>query len=418
MPRDQDPSDVADENSSADDPTPHTTPSRSSVGEVAREFSRLGVTSFGGPVAHLGYFRTAFVERLRWLSDRAYADLVALCQFLPGPASSQVGMAVGLSRAGYRGMAVAWAGFTLPSVIALVLFAYAVDSLGDISSSGWIAGLKAVAVAVVAHALLGMVKNLAADRERATIAAGAMIFALLVPGSFGQVGAILAAGAIGVVWLRATSADPDAHLPLPVRPSVGIVSLLLFFGLLVGLPMLVTLTSNDGLRLFDVFYRSGALVFGGGHVVLPLLQAEMVETGMIGMEEFLAGYGAAQAVPGPLFTFAGYLGTLNTTGPDGILGATIATFGIFLPATLLVLGVAPFWNRVRHIPTIRRALLGINAGVVGILAAALYDPVFTSGITGPIAMAIAAAAFVALQSWKVAPWIVVVLGALAGWAFL
>lgn len=396
----------------------HPTAPEGGVGEVAREFSRLGVTSFGGPVAHLGYFRTAFVERLRWMSDRAYADLVALCQFLPGPASSQVGMAVGLSRAGYRGMAVAWAGFTIPSIIALVLFGYAVDSLGDISNAGWIAGLKAVAVAVVAHALLGMAKNLASDRERATLAAGAMVFVLLVPGAFGQVGAIAAAGVVGILWLRAKIDDADAHLPLPVRPAVGIASLVLFVALLAAVPLLVTITNNDALRLFDVFYRSGALVFGGGHVVLPLLQAEMVETGMVGVEEFLAGYGAAQAVPGPLFTFAAYLGALNEGGPNGILGAALATVGIFLPATLLVLGVAPFWNRVRQIPLIRRALLGVNAGVVGILAAALYDPVFTSGITGPVTMAIGVAAFIALHSWKLAPWIVVVLGALAGWVFL
>lgn len=384
-------------------------------------FLRLGLTSFGGPVAHLGYFREAFVERRRWLGDRAYADLVALCQFLPGPASSQVGMAIGLQRAGIGGLLAAWAAFTLPSAILLVAFAYGVTALGDLSSAGWIHGVKAAAVAVVAHAVLGMARTLTPDAKRATIAVAGMIVVFLVPSAFAQVAVIATAGTIGLVWLRPqTAATAPESEPFLVRVPrwAAIASLGVFAILLAGLPLLASATGDGAANLFDVFYRAGTLVFGGGHVVLPLLEAGTVQTGLIDHDVFLAGYGAAQAVPGPLFTFAAYLGAATTSPPSGLLGAGIALFAIFLPATLLVVGVLPFWDRLRRAPLAQRALMGVNAGVVGILAAALYTPVFTEGVTSVAALGIAAAAFVALTSWKAPAWAVVIAAGLIGWAVL
>src|SRR5690625_756693 len=387
------------------------------VVEVFLVFLRLGVTSFGGPVAHLGYFREAFVERRCWLTDRAYADLVALCQFLPGPASSQVGMAIGLQRAGLLGLLAAWLGFTLPSAILLVGFAYGAAAFGEAIGSGWLVGLKAAAVAVVAHAVLGMAKTLTPDARRATIAVGALILVLLVPGVLAQVAAIVAAGIVGWVWLRpsiAPAEDADA-LPVKVPRAVSIGSLILFVLLLAILPILTQVTGNGAISLADVFYRAGALVFGGGHVVLPLLEAEIVQTGLVESDAFLAGYGAAQAVPGPLFTFAAYLGAVTLTGPSGIAGASIALVAIFLPSALLIIGALPFWERLRHARFAQRALAGVNAGVVGILAAALYTPVFTQGITGVGTLALAAVAFVALTMWKTPAWAVVLAAALIGW---
>lgn len=385
-----------------------------SVTEVFTAFLRLGVTSFGGPVAHLGYFREAFVVRRRWLGERAYADLVALCQFLPGPASSQVGMAIGLARAGVRGLVAAWCGFTLPSAILLVLFALGVSLVGDVAGAGWIHGLKAAAVAVVAQAVLGMARNLIHDRRHATIAAAVMIIILLAPSAIIQVAAIAIAGLVGVVWLTSTDAVDDQDqdtFTVRVRRRVAVTCLVAFFALLAVLPVLAAVTGDGVLRLTDTFYRAGALVFGGGHVVLPLLQAETVATGLVGSNDFLAGYGAAQAVPGPLFTFAAYLGSVTTSGPTGVLGAAIALVAIFLPSALLVIGALPFWSRLRHSPRARRALAGINAGVVGLLAAALYTPVFTGGISGPMALAVAVAAFVALTQWSAPPWAVVIVAA-------
>ncbi len=403
-------------------PSPPTRKRRhpGTVGEVFLVFLRLGLTSFGGPVAHLGYFREAFVERRKWLGDRAYADLVALCQFLPGPASSQVGMAIGLQRAGFGGLLAAWAGFTLPSAILLVAFAYGVTALGDLSNAGWIHGVKAAAVAVVAHAVLGMARTLTPDAKRATIAVAGMIVVLLVPSAFAQVAVIAAAGIVGLVWLRPQAATASESEPFAVRVPrwVAIASLAVFTVLLAGLPALSAATGDGAARLFDVFYRAGALVFGGGHVVLPLLEAGTVQTGLIDHDVFLAGYGAAQAVPGPLFTFAAYLGTMTTSPPSGPLGAGIALVAIFLPATLLVVGVLPFWDRLRRAPLAQRALMGVNAGVVGILAAALYTPVFTEGVTSAASLAIAAAAFVALTSWKAPAWAVVIAASLIGWAVL
>lgn len=390
------------------------------AGEVFRVFLLLGLTSFGGPVAHLGYFREAFVQRRRWLDEAAYADLVALCQFLPGPASSQVGMAIGLNRAGYLGMLAAWTAFTLPSALMLVAFAFGLDALGTVNA-GLLAGLKAAAVAVVAHALIGMARTLSPDRERATIAALALCITLALPSAFGQVAAILVGGFAGVLWLRAHSeAVPQApHIPLAatVGPRAAIAALVAFFTLLALLPLGAHMTGDAVFALVDSFYRTGALVFGGGHVVLPLLQAEMVQTGQVAHDAFLAGYGAAQAVPGPLFTFAAYLGAVKTDAPTGLLGAALATVAIFLPSALLIIGGVRYWDLLRANALARRALMGVNAAVVGLLGAAFYDPVFAQGAAQPSAFAIAVLAFVALALWKSPPWAVVAsagaLGALA-----
>lgn len=385
-------------------------------------FLRLGLTSFGGPVAHLGYFREAFVERRAWLSEKAYADLVSLCHFLPGPASSQVGMALGLQRAGFRGMLAAWIAFTAPSWILLVAFAYGISAAGDLADAGWVLGLKAAAVAVVAHAVLSMGRALSPDAPRATIAAAVMIAVLLSPHPVAQVAALAMAGVVGLLWLRPESAPisrDDAFTVRVPKPTAGIC-LSVFAALLVGLPLLATLTGNATAGVADIFYRTGALVFGGGHVVLPLLQAETVNSGLIDADAFLAGYGAAQAVPGPLFTFAGFVGASSSAEVTGILGAVIATVAIFLPAMLLTVGALPLWERWRGNALARRALAGVNAGVVGMLAAALYHPVFTAGVldAGVGALVVAVAGFVALHSWRVPAWAVVAAAAALGWALL
>ena len=382
--------------------------------EVLRVFTRLGLTSFGGPVAHLGYFREEFVTRRGWFDDRTYADLVALCQFLPGPASSQVGMGIGLSRAGYPGALAAWIGFTLPSAVALVLFAYGVSVLGDISGVGWIHGLKVAAVAVVAQAVLGMMRSLAPDKERATLAVAAAVMVLAVPSAWGQIGAI-ALGALAVLWLprSATPADP-VSLPLRVGRTAGAAFLALFFVLLVGLPLLAAQLPSHAITVFEAFYRAGSLVFGGGHVVLPLLQASVVPPGWVGNDAFLAGYGAAQAVPGPLFTFAAYLGAIMGPQPNGWAGAALCLVAVFLPSFLLVMGALPFWEDLRRKPAAQAALRGVNAAVVGLLLAALYDPVWTAGIRSASDFALAAAAFLLLFMWQTPPWLVVLLSAAAG----
>lgn len=392
---------------------------RGSAWEVFTTFLGLGLTSFGGPVAHLGYFREAFVVRRGWLGERAYADLVALCQFLPGPASSQVGMAIGLQRAGLTGMLAAWTAFTLPSAMALVAFAYGLGVLGATGDAGWLNGLKAAAVAVVAHAVLGMARTLTPDRQRATIAVAAMAAVLAVPLAGTQVVVILLAGAAGLVWLR-PDVDGGDHEPWPTRVSrrAALACLVVFAGLLVALPLVAAATTDPTIRFADGFFRSGSLVFGGGHVVLPLLEAQTVQTGQVDHSTFLAGYGAAQAVPGPLFTFAAFLGYVTRSGPDGLLGSALALVAIFLPAALLVAGALPFWQRLRNAPKARSALLGVNAAVVGILAAALYTPVFTAGVRGPASMAVAAVALVALAAWRAPAWAVVLGAATAGAAFL
>jgi chromate transporter len=382
--------------------------------EVLAVFFRLGLTSFGGPVAHLGYFRDEFVMRRRWLDDRGYADLVALCQFLPGPASSQVGIAIGLLRARYAGALAAWIGFTLPSAIAMVLFGYGIAALGDTSGSGWLHGLKVAAVAVVAQAVLGMARSLAPDRSRATLAVVAAIITLTLPSVWGEIGAIVLGGVAGVTLFRGDVEIAPNSLPLRVRRSVGTVLLLLFFVLLIGLPLLASAIPSHALAEFDAFYRAGSLVFGGGHVVLPLLQAAVVPPGWVTNEAFLAGYGAAQAVPGPLFTFAAYLGTVMGPQPNGWAGALICLSAIFLPSFFLVIGALPFWEQLRRRPLAQAALRGVNAAVVGLLLAALYQPVWTVGITSAADFALAVAAFLLLFMWQTPPWLVVMLSAAAG----
>jgi chromate transporter len=381
---------------------------------VLAVFLRLGLTSFGGPVAHLGYFREEFVARRRWLDDRSYADLVALCQFLPGPASSQVGIAVGLLRGGYAGALAAWVGFTLPSALAMVAFAYGVAALGDVSGSGWLHGLKVAAVAVVAQAVLGMARTLAPDRPRATLAVAAAIVVLAVPTAWGQLGAIFLGGVVGVALLRGKAEPDHAALPLRVSRATGVVFLVLFFAMLLGLPLLAALTPFQSVKELDVFYRTGSLVFGGGHVVLPLLQAAVVQPGWVGNDAFLAGYGAAQAVPGPLFTFAAYLGAVMRPEPNGWLGAIVCLAAIFFPSFLLVIGAMPFWEELRRKVTAQAVLRGVNAAVVGLLLAALYQPVWTSSITNAADFALTMSAFLLLFMWKTPPWLVVILCAIAG----
>jgi chromate transporter len=382
--------------------------------EVLSVFTRLGLTSFGGPVAHLGYFRAEFVERRRWFDDRTFADIVALCQFLPGPASSQVGIAVGLSRAGYLGALAAWLGFTLPSAILMVLFAYGVTSLGNVSDVGWIHGLKVAAVAVVAQAVLGMMRTLAPDRERASVAVAATVLVLAVPSAWGQIGAIVLGALIGMLLPRPAVASDHAALPLKVGRTTGAVFLAVFFVLLAGLPLLLAAIPSHVLAVFEAFYRAGSLVFGGGHVVLPLLQASVVPPGWVSNDTFLAGYGAAQAVPGPLFTFAAYLGAVMIPAPNGWLGAILCLVAMFLPSFLLVIGALPFWEQLRGKPAAQAALRGVNAAVVGVLLAALYNPVWTAGITKASDFALAALAFLLLFMWQTPPWLVVLLSAAAG----
>jgi chromate transporter len=386
----------------------------SRVAEVLAVATRLGLTSFGGPVAHLGYFREEYVVRRRWLDEPAYADLVALCQFLPGPASSQVGIAIGITRAGLLGGLAAWIGFTLPSALLLVAFAYGVRAL-DVGDAGWLHGLKVAAVAVVAWAVWGMARALAPDRARATLALAAAIAAILFPSGAGQVAIIGIAALVGL-RLPGGAAPATSSTPVPVSHTLGVVSLGLFFALLLLLPAARQLWPSHALAMIDSFYRAGSLVFGGGHVVLPLLQAEVVPPGWVTTEQFVAGYGAAQAVPGPLFTFAAYLGASMRTPPTGMAGATLALIAIFLPSFLLVIGALPFWTRLRASPRFQSALRGINAAVVGLLLAALYNPVWTSAIKSPADVALALAAFALLALWKLPAWVVVLFAAAAGQA--
>lgn len=391
-----------------------TTREPGAVWEVFRVFLKLGSTSFGGPIAHLGYFRAEFVERRKWMNDREYADLVALSQFLPGPASSQVGFGVGLLRAGAWGAIAAFVAFTLPSAVLMVAFAYGASLFTGPVGEGLLEGLKIVAVAIVAQAVWGMARTLTPDRARAGIAVIAVLTAILLAGTVGQVAAIVLGAIGGILFCRHTvSSEPDM-LSFPVRPAVGIVSLVLFVVLLVGAPILAAATGSGAVTLFDAFSRAGALVFGGGHVVLPLLQAGVVDPGWVTNAQFLAGYGAAQAVPGPLFTFAGYLGAIADVGPGGVLGALIALVAVFLPGFLLLTGVLPFWNAFRRHAWAQAIMRGANAAVVGILAAALYSPVFTTAITGPGPFCLAVICFVLLISWKLPPWAVVIIGAGGG----
>lgn len=385
------------------------------VSEVFRAFLRLGVTSFGGPVAHLGYFRDDLVVRRKWMDDRAYADLVALCQFLPGPASSQVGFAMGLQRAGIAGALAAFVAFTLPSAALLVAFAGGAALVDGPIGEGLIAGLKIVAVAIVAHAVLGMARTLTPDAPRAGIAVVGLALALLLPGAPGQLGALAVGVIAGLLLLRGATEPLGPSLPpFGVRRGVAVACLAVFLGLLIALPVLTAVTGAGTVTLADAFYRAGALVFGGGHVVLPLLQGGVVEPGWVAPDTFLTGYAAAQAVPGPLFTFAAYLGDVSTVGPGGVAGAGIALAAIFLPGFLVLVGVLPFWDAVRDKPRIRAAMRGANAAVVGILAAALYTPVFTTAVTGPGPFVLAAIGFVLLTAFRAPAWAVVLVGAAGG----
>ncbi|WP_425104554.1 chromate efflux transporter [Ancylobacter sp.] len=387
--------------------------------EVFLTFLRLGLTSFGGPVAHLGFFREDLVKRRRWLSEESYASLVALCQFLPGPASSQVGMAVGLMRAGPLGMAAAWVAFTLPSALLMLAFAYGVTHADKAGlAGGWLAGLKVAAVAIVADAVLGMAKNLCPDRTRRSLALVAAAAAAMVPGALGQIGIIAGGALIGLAFSRLDGVavtEPVRH-HLPGRMA-SLAAFALFALLLVGLPLLAQATGNAGISLFDTLYRAGALVFGGGHVVLPLIEAELVKPGGLTREVFLAGYGAAQAVPGPLFSFAAYVGAVMPVPPNGIAGGLLALVAAFLPSALLVFAALRFWTRLAANRRVRDGLAGINAAVVGLLGAALWDPVFTSSVTSGRSFALALLAYLALALWRVPAWAVVA-GAAVGGAIL
>ena len=378
-------------------------------------FLRLGLTSFGGPVAHLGYFREELVVRRRWLSERNYADLVALCQFLPGPASSQVGMALGLARAGYPGALAAWLGFTLPSAVALILFALGLAHWGDAVPAGLLHGLKVVAVAVVAQAVWGMARSLCPDAPRISLMAVAACAVLWWSSAWAQVLVLALAALVGLWMLAPGQGAAHEPLPIPVGRRAGMAWLALFVALLLGLPWAAAVFPHATLAVADAFYRAGSLVFGGGHVVLPLLQAELVPTGWVDQDTFLAGYGAAQAVPGPLFTFAAFLGASLQMGPQGVWGALVCLLAIFAPSFLLVAGALPFWEGLRAHPRMQAALAGVNAAVVGLLVAALYQPVWTSAIHTPQDFALALLAGVALMAWKLPPWLAVAASAGAGW---
>lgn len=385
------------------------------VAEVFGAFIKLGLTSFGGPIAHLGYFRSEFVERRRWLDDRSYSDLVALCQFLPGPASSQVGMALGLGRAGWAGLLAAWAGFTLPSAIALVLFAFGIAQYQGLAQSGWVHGLKVVAVAVVAQAVWGMAKSLCPDRPRAALAILSALLTLALPSALGQVSAIAVAGLLGWWQLKVPQPGGGQGHRYPVSRRLGLLALCLFCAPLIALPLWAAVTGSPTVKLLEGIYRSGALVFGGGHVVLPLLQSAVVPEGIVSSADFLAGYGAAQAVPGPLFTFSAYLGAVANGPLHGWIGGLALLLTIFLPAFFMLVGALPFWEGLRHRVGIQTAMAGINAGVVGILVSALYDPVWTSAIHGKADFGLALLSFGLLTVGRVPPALVVLLAGLLGW---
>jgi chromate transporter len=384
--------------------------------EVFRVFLKLGVSSFGGPIAHIGYFREEFVVRRRWLDEQAFVDLVALCQFLPGPASSQTGFSIGLIRAGYAGALAAWTGFTLPSAMVMVLFAYGAGAIGGSLGTGLLHGLKLVAVAIVAQAVWGMARTLCPDRQRASIAALSALIILFSTSSIAQIGAIALGGVLGLWLCRGAPPAVEGYIHMPVSRRAGLVALTAFFVLLAGLPIAQHLTHSSGVALFDAFYRSGALVFGGGHVVLPLLREAFVAPGWVSDDTFLAAYGAAQAVPGPLFTFAAYLGFVVTPSPHGLPGAALGLFGIFLPGMLILVGALPFWDSFRKRESAQAVMRGVNAAVVGLLGAALYNPLWTTSVKTPGDFGIALVGFVLLTAWRAPPLVVVIVSALGGMA--
>ena len=374
--------------------------------EVFLTALRLGLTSFGGPIAHLSYFHDEYVKKKKWINENAYADLVALCQFLPGPASSQVGMAIGLSRAGVLGAILSWIGFTLPSAIILILFGLGLSHIDISYHQHWLHGLKVVAVAVVAQAVLGMGKKLCPDKERVTIAIVSSVIVLLVHSAIIQILVLVAAGIYGAYFIKPSSELPHEPYHKGSR-KIGILFLIAFVTLLVLLPLLRAILQRQEINLFDSFYRAGALVFGGGHVVLPFLQAEVVPSGWVTNDLFMAGYGVANAIPGPLFAFSAYLGAVSSTSPNGWMGAFICLIAAFLPSFLLVVGALPFWEKLRSLPKIRQSMIGVSAAVVGILLAALYNPVWTSAIFSPKDFALAAVGFMFLEYWKLPSWVVV-----------
>lgn len=386
---------------------------RSSLSEIFLVFLRLGCTSFGGPIAHLGYFHSEFVTRRRWVDASTYADLVALCQFLPGPASSQVGLALGLGRGGYAGALVAWAGFTLPSALLLTAFGIGLFHFSSYLPGGMLHGFKLAAVVVVAQALWGMATQLCPDRERIGIAIIAAVLAAIFPSIIGQLAGILLGAVTGSLIRTRQSDEIPSHDRMGNR-TVAVISIVAFLTLLILLPLAATMSGRNDLRLIDVFYRAGSLVFGGGHVVLPLLQSEIVATGLVSRDAFLAGYGVAQAIPGPLFTIAAYLGAVSTLEPNGFAGATLCLLSIFLPGALLVFGILPFWESLRKHTMVRRSVAGINAAVVGLLLLAFYDPVWVSAITAPKDFLIAGVGYVLLAFWRIPSWGIVGLCAIAG----
>ena len=390
---------------------------RGSALEVLWVATKLGLTSFGGPIAHLGYFHDEYVRRRKWIDEHSYADLMALCQFAPGPTSSKVGFSLGLLRAGYWGGLAAWAGFTLPSALIMLLFAFGATALSGPVGTGLLHGLKLVAVAIVAQAVWGMARTLCPDRERASIACVSALIVLLGTSAFSQLATIVF-GALAGTWLcRHTGTIRAEHAPIKVSRRVGVAALVAFGGLLFGLPLLRSLTGSQAIAMMDAFYRSGALVFGGGHVVLPLLRGAVVAPGWVSDDAFLAGYGAAQAVPGPLFTFATYLGAVMRPAPNGVPGAALGLFMIFLPGLLLHLGTLPFWERFRRRQGTQAVMRGINAAVVGLLGAALYSPIWTSSVQRPQDFAIALVGFILLMAWKAPPVVVVAMSAVGGAAF-
>jgi chromate transporter len=380
-----------------------------SLMEILASSSKLGLTSFGGPIAHLGYFKKEYVDRRKWINDETYADIIALCQFLPGPASSQVGISIGIIRGGVLGGIISWLGFTLPSVIMLALFALAYQKF-NISNSGIVHGLKITAVAVVAQAILGMGKKLTPDKQRITIAIISAAATLAIPSVFGQIAIIILAGILGVLLYKNENLPSISPISINISKKAGILAWVLFFGLIIALPLLRQQFQNSLFNIFDIFYRVGSLVFGGGHVVLPLIEREVVPSGLITAEQFIAGYAAAQAVPGPLFTLASYIGTMI----NGLSGMITATVAMFLPSFLLVIGSLPFLNEIRKHPKFQSALVGINAAVVGILLAAFFNPVWISSIKTNYDFIAATALFGLLEFWKLAPWKVVIIGALSG----
>jgi chromate transporter len=382
--------------------------------EVLVTFLKLGLTSFGGPIAHIGYFHKEIVARRRWVDDAAYTDLVALCQFLPGPASSQVGFSLGLIRAGFWGGLAAWIGFTLPSAVLMVAFAYGAGALSGQIGKGVLHGLKLVAVAIVAQAVWDMACRLCSDPQRASIAAVAALLVLLSSSLITPIVAIFLGGFCGVFFCRHPASVSRGSLKVTVSRGVGVMSLLMFILLLVGLPLSRGVGSPQGMALFEAFYRSGALVFGGGHVVLPLLRDAVVAPGWVTDSTFLAGYGAAQAIPGPLFTVAAYLGAVAIPPPHGIAGAALGLVGIFLPGMLILVGTLPFWDAFRSSTGAQAAMRGVNAAVVGLLGAALYTPVWTSTVHNAADLAVAVIGFVLLTAWRAPPIVVVSMGVLAG----